>query len=279
MRGINLTLEDFEKFADFIYRKTGIRFDQKKFYFLSKRIEKRMQVLGITDPVTYLRRLKFGDKNGEELQNLVDLITINETYFFRDFPQLQAFAEYCLPEVVERKIKTRDDNLKIWSAGCSTGEEPYTISIILYEMLEDVNSWSIEILATDIDKEALRKAQEGIYEWRSVKHVPTEYLKKYFEIIKDKYKIKDEVKKLVKFEHLNLMDFLSLRKKRGFDFIFCRNVLIYFDEISRKKVVDHFYIALNKGGYIFLGSSESLARITNAFKIKRLGGHIVYTKE
>jgi len=279
MGKVRFTLEDFERFAEFIYRKTGIRFEKKKFYFLSKRIEKRMEALGLTDPISYLRFLRFGDKDGRELQNLVNLITVNETYFFRDFPQLQAFAEHCLPEVVEKKAKVGDNRLRIWSAGCSTGEEPYTLSIILHEMLEDVNSWEIEILASDIDEVALEKAKEGVYEWRSVKQVPREYLFKYFEMEEGKYRIKDDVKRLVKFEHLNLMDYSALRRRRGFDFIFCRNVLIYFDEISRKKVVDHFYIALNKGGYIFLGSSESLARITNAFKIKKMGGHIVYTKE
>ncbi len=275
---MKLTIEEFERFADLIYRKTGIKFEKHKLYFVEKRIEKRMQELGITNPTEYLRLLKFGDPKGQEFQKLIELLTINETYFFRDFPQLQAFAEYCLPVVVENKIKTGDENIRIWSAGCSTGEEPYTLSIILNEML-DPEEWNIEIIGTDIDTQALEKAEKGIYEPRSVKDVPPDYLKKYFLNSGSKFIVKDEVKRFVRLEHLNLSDFLALRKYRGFDFIFCRNVLIYFDEPSRKRVVDHFYIALNKKGFIFLSSTESLSRITTAFKLIKLGPHLVYTKE
>jgi chemotaxis protein methyltransferase CheR len=274
-----LTPDEFQRFADLIYRRTGIKFEQKKMYFVAKRIEKRMEELNIENPLEYLRLIKFADGNGGEFQNLVNLLTVNETYFFRDFPQLQAFAEHCLVQVVENKNKKGDGTIRIWSAGCSTGEEPYTLSIILHEMLEDISAWQIEILATDIDLNALKKAEEGVYESRSVKDVPPEYISKYFIRFKDKYIIKEKVKNLVSFEHLNLFDGQAIRHKKGFDFIFCRNVLIYFDEVSRRKVVDHFYVALAKGGFIFLSSSESLSRITTAFKLKRLGGHLVYTKE
>ena len=275
---MKLTLDEFERFSDLIYRRTGIRFEPNKFYFVEKRIEKRMEELGISSYSQYLRLLKFGDPNGEEFQRLIELLTINETYFFRDFSQLQAFAEHCLPLVVEKKINSGDESIRIWSAGCSTGEEPYTLSIILNEMI-DTNEWNIEIVATDIDTKALERAKNGIYDARSVKDVPRDYLKKYFINSGSKYILKEEIKKFVKFEHSNLSDFTSIRKYRGFDFICCRNVLIYFDEISRKKVVDYFYIALNKGGFIFLSSTESLSRITTAFKLIKLGPHLVYMKE
>lgn len=274
-----ITIDEFERFADLIYRKTGIRFEQKKIYFVSKRIEKRMEVLGIESPDDYLRYLKFSDKNGREFQELVNLLTVNETYMFRDFTQLQAFAEYCLPEVVDRKLSKNDYTLRIWSAGCSTGEEPYTLSIILHEMFEDITEWDVEILATDIDEVALKKCHEAAYESRSIKDVPKEYLEKYFYKKDEKYVVTNDIRSIVRFEHLNLGDPFAIRRYKNFDFIFCRNVLIYFDDQSRKRIVDHFYIALNKGGFIFLSSSESLSRITTAFKLKRLGGHLVYTKE
>lgn len=276
---MEITIDEFDRFADLIYRKTGIRFEQKKIYFVSKRIEKRMEILGIDKPDDYLRYLKFSDKNGREFQELINLLTINETYMFRDFTQLQAFAEYCLPEVVDRKMAKNDYTVRIWSAGCSTGEEPYTLSIILHEMFEDISEWDVKILATDIDEVALKKCNEAIYESRSVKDVPEEYLDKYFLIKGDKYMVNNDIRSIVQFEHLNLGDPFAIRRYKNFDFIFCRNVLIYFDDQSRKRIVDHFYIALNKGGFIFLSSSESLSRITTAFKLKRLGGHLVYTKE
>ncbi|MGA1846612.1 CheR family methyltransferase [Deferribacter abyssi] len=209
----------------------------------------------------------------------MNLLTINETYFFREFPTLQAFAEHCLPKVIDNKKKSVNNKINIWSAGCSTGEEPYTLAIICKEMIDNFEEWEVRILATDIDKTALSRAKIGRYSNRSISKVPEEYFEKYFYYDNGFYCIADEIKTLVTFEHLNLMDTLALRKKRGFDFIFCRNVLIYFDEISRRQVVNHFYMALNKGGYIFLGHSESVGRITSAFKLKKYGEHLVYIKE
>ena len=277
---MEITLDDYQRLTDFIYRKAGIRFEPKKIYFVSKRVQKRMEELGIDSYSEYIRRLRFLDRDGREFQNLINLLTVNETYFFRDYPQLLAFGEHCLPEVVERKIENRQRKLRLWSAGCSTGEEPYTLSIILHELLDDIRLWDVEILGSDIDGGALERAKRGIYSKRSVKDVPQQYLEQYFTPLNNGfYAIRDNIKSIVRLEYLNLADKMELRKRRGFDFIFCRNVLIYFDDISRKKVVDHFYVALNRGGYIFLGSSESLGRITSAFKMKRAGKHIVYTKE
>lgn len=275
-----LTLSEFERITDLIYKRTGIRFEANKVYFLETRLRRRLEELKMASFAEYIRYLYFLDRDGKEFQKLIELLTINETYFFRDFPQLKAFAEYCLPDVAERKYREGNNTLILWSAGCSSGEEPYTLAIILKEMLEDVNKWKINILATDIDNDALEKAREGVYDERSVKDVPIEYIDKYFTILRDgRFKISDEIKSMVTFAYLNLGDRMSIRRYRNFDFIFCRNVLIYFDDISRKQVVDHFYIALNRGGYIFLGSSESLSRITNAFKLKRMGGNLVYVKE
>lgn len=275
-----LTLVEFEAISDLIYRKAGIKFEAKKIYFLSKRIEKRVDALKLKSVSEYIRYLRFLDQQGKEFQALINLITVNETYFFRDFPQLQGFAEYCLTDVIEKKVSSGDNRLKIWCSGCSTGEEAYTISIILHEILDDVKKWDIQIIASDIDQNVLKSAQQGIYGMRSVKDVPPEYFKNYFRNYKNgDFSVIDSIKSIVRFDHLNLSDSYALKSKRNFDFIFCRNVLIYFDDLSRKKIVDHFYIALNKGGYVFLGSSESLGRISTAFNLKRLGTHLVYCKE
>ncbi len=275
----NLSMTEFENLSGFVYRKTGIRFESKKIYFISKRVQKRMQALDIATVDEYTRLLRFADFQGQEFQNLVDLLTVNETYFFRDFPQLQAFAENCLADIAESKAKRGDYRLRIWSAPCSTGEEPYTLGIILHAMLDNFRQWDIEILASDIDRNVLERSRAGVYGARSLREVPPEYLQSYFTPTRNgNYRIKADVKKFVKFEHLNLSDKEVVRSKKGFDFIFCRNLLIYFDDISRKQLVDHFYLALNPGGFLFLGSSESVGRISTAFRMKRAGGHLVYYK-
>lgn len=275
----SITINEFEVLTGFIYRKTGIRLESQKLYFLSTRINKRIEILKVESVSEYIRILRFGDPEGSEFQNLVNLLTVNETYFFRDFPQLQAFAEQSLDEVIKRKIAAGERKLKIWSAPCSSGEEPYTLAIILHAMLENINAWDVEIIASDIDQNILSKARSAIYDERRLREVPPEYLTLFFDRqVDNQYKVKSEIRQMVKFEHVNLSESNDIRNKVGFDFIFCRNLLIYFDDISRKKLVDQFYIALNPGGYIFLGASESISRISTAFRVKRKGGYFVYYK-
>lgn len=274
---MHINSEDFSDLTEFIYKKSGIKFESKKLYFISKRVGKRISELEIDSVKEYLRYIKFKD-DGSEIQELMNLLTVNETYFFREFNTLESFAEHCLQEVAEKKLEKGDKTLKIWSAGCSTGEEPYTLAIIIREMLDDIDDWKVEIIASDIDEVVLEKAKTAIYDARSVKDVPEEYLEKYFDVSGGRYLPVRKIRNMVKFEHMNLMDRVNVRQKRDFDFVFCRNVLIYFDDISRKQVVDHFYISLNKGGYIFLGHSESVGRITTAFSMKRFGSNVVYFK-
>jgi len=274
---MHINSDDFRDLTDYIYKKSGIKFEDKKKYFINKRVAKRIEEIGTDSVREYLRYLKFKD-DGDEMQNLMNLLTVNETYFFREFHTLEAFAEYALQEIAEEKLKKRDRTLKVWSAGCSTGEEPYTLAIIIREMLDNVDDWDVEVVASDLDENVLNKAERAFYDDRSIKDVPDEYYSRYFETLRGHHTLKPVIRNMVKFEHLNLMDRMSMRKKRGFDFVFCRNVLIYFDEISRKQVVDHFYISLNKGGYVFLGHSESVGRITTAFNMKRFGSNVVYYK-
>ncbi len=277
-----LRAEEFETLADFIYAKTGMRFEHKKKYFLSKRIKLRMDELGIDDVSKYVYKLKYGDPTGLEFSNLTDLLTVNETYFFRDFPQLQAFAEHCLEDLCDRKATVGDYKLRIWSAPCSSGEEPYTLGIILMEMLDNYRHWDIQIVAHDIDRQILNKARKGEYGQRSIKYVPASYLKNHFTEINEngklQYRISEKIRKMVTFENINLSDRNAIQSHVGFDFIFCRNLLIYFDDISRKNLVDQFYLSLKSGGYLFLGSSESVGRISTAFRLKKANGYLVYYK-
>jgi chemotaxis protein methyltransferase CheR len=275
----DLTSEQFSRISQQIYLKLGLHFEEKKAYFLQKRIEKRMEVLGYANPQEYLFQLCYADPLGEEMQALANLITTNETYMFREYEQLEAFANCCLPEVLSAKQSRGEQTLRIWSAGCSSGEEAYTLAIIVQEVFPQSQYWDCEIVATDIDERMLALAAEARYAWRSVRDVPPEYLSKYFSEECHQYVVRPKTVEMVKLRHLNLHDRGAMRAMRNFDFVFCRNVLIYFDDASRKAVVEHFYNSVNRGGYVFLGHSESIGRISSAFKLKRTEGHLVYCKE
>jgi len=275
----DLSVEQFQKLSQHIYQKLGLYFDDKKIYFLKTRVARRMAALGLDKAQDYLFLVAYADPEGQEMQALANLITTNETYMFREYDQLQAFANHCLPEVLSAKQARGEKRLRIWSAGCSSGEEAYTLAMILQEVFPQAQSWDCEIVATDIDENMLAKVRAGRYGQRSVNDVPDEYKDKYLTGNGEEYVVRKRTAALVQPVHLNLHDRMAMRAMRGFDFIFCRNVLIYFDDLSRKSVVDQFYAALNPGGYIFLGHSESVGRVTTAFKLKRFENHLVYRKD
>ena len=275
---MELTAEQFSKLSKLIYKKLGLQFDEKKTYFLNKRVEQRIAELGLKDADEYLFQLGYCDANGDEMQALANLITTNETYMFREFEQLAGFADVCLPELVAAKQKTTDRRIRIWCAGCSSGEEAYTLAIIIREVFPDSRNWDIKIVATDIDENVLKLARNAVYGERSVKGVPTVYSKHLIPSVTG-FRINPETASLVRVEKLNLHDAKQMKAMRGYDFVFCRNVLIYFDDESRRSVVNHFYDSLNPKGYIFLGHSESVGRITSGFRLKRAEGHLLYTKD
>jgi len=274
---MTLTPELFQRFVDFVYKKTGIMFEEQKRYFVERRLIERIEQLGLDSFRDYFFMLKYSNDE-TELQEIINRLTINETYFFRDYPQLQGFAESILPEVIRSKEASGQRTLKIWSAGCATGEEPYTLAIILMEMIPNYEKWKIEIFGTDINTHVLNMARKGLYSSRSIKDVPFDYLEHYFTKRGAMYAVNLNVKGMVKYQLLNLSDPKHCGEQKGFDFIFCRNVLIYFDTLSRLKVLDCFYNALKSGGVIYLGHSESVSRITEAFKMKRIQDNICYFK-
>jgi len=275
----NLSLGQFEKLNQQIYQKLGLHFDEKKIYFLKSRISKRMAALRMDDPEDYIFLISYADPDGVEMQALANLITTNETYMFREYEQLQAFANCCLPEVLSAKQERGDKTLKIWSAGCSSGEEAYTLAMIVQEIFPQSQVWDCEIWATDVDENMLRKVAAARYGARSVQDVPEDFRAKYLVASGDEWVVRQRTAAMVHVRHLNLSDRIAMRTMRNFDFIFCRNVLIYFDDLSRKAVVESFYNSLNRGGYIFLGHSESIGRVTSAFTLRRFDDHLVYVKE
>jgi len=275
---MELTAEQYSKLSRLIYRKLGLLFDEKKAYFLNKRITSRIAALGLNDADEYLFLLGFRDLSGDEMQALANLVTTNETYMFREFDQLAVFADYCLPEVIAARSRTPHRSLRIWCAGCSSGEEAYTLAIIVREVFPESESWKIEITATDIDENVLARARVAEYGDRSVKGVPTAYTSHLTKTATG-YRVIPTTASLVRTMKLNLSESQQMKSMRHYDFIFCRNVLIYFDDESRRNVLNHFYDALNPGGYIFLGHSESVGRITSAFRLKKAEGHLLYVKD
>ena len=272
-----LTDMDLDRIRTLIYDKTGIYFEVKKDYFLKTRVMQRVRELKCNTFMEYYGQLLYAQQD-VELARLIEELTINETYFFRDFPQLQGFAENVLPAYLAKKRKMNDYSLNVWSAACSTGEEPYTLSIIMQEMIDDLRNWRLRVCATDIDRKVLRHARLGLYGERSMRDTPIPYRQKYFRELPDGSQVLPEAAGLVSFEQINLIDKIAMRRKMGFDFFFCRNVLIYFDDDSRKRVLASLYDALNPGGYVFLGHAESVGRITASFVLERIGDFLCYKK-
>ncbi|MDK9718730.1 MAG: protein-glutamate O-methyltransferase CheR, partial [Trichlorobacter sp.] len=270
--------KDFELLRDFIYNLCGMYFHTTKKYFLESRLTKRMEATGTKTAMDYYGLLK-SPRGGEELRFLLDEVTTNETYFFRCVPQLNAIETKFLPEIVEAKGKMGFRKLRIWSAASSSGEEAYTLAMMLLEKRSTIlKDWIIEIIGTDINETVVAQAKEGIYNAYSVRNVPDLYKKKYFKEEAGKFILSPDVKKFVTFNKMNLYDDTKMVFMKSFDFIFCANVLIYFDLASKSKVVQHFYNNLQPYGYFFVGQSESLHGVNDKFKTVHFPGGFGYKK-
>ncbi len=223
----------------------------------------------------YYHILRYDTKREEEIACFIDLLTVHEAYFFREEGQLKSFAQEALPELVERRRPER--SLRIWSAGCSRGEEPYTIAMLLSEQAE-LAGWNIEIIASDVSDPVLAAARRGFYQGASLRSVPPEYLVKYFVPDENGYRIAEGPRRLVTFLRLNLVE----REKWAFllpiDAIFCRNVLIYFSLEARKTIVEGFFRKLSRGGFLFLGHSESLLNISALYAVRYFKHDVAYQK-
>ena len=271
-----ITAADFLKFRDFFYRKTGIHFDENKRYFVDKRLVDRIAATGAADFRAYFIALRF-EAAGLELQALVNAMTVNETYFFREVYQFDCLVRDMLAEVVKRKRP--GGRIRIWSIPSSTGEEPYSVAIYLLERWALINDYEVEILSSDIDTTVLAAAERGIYSARSVANLPKEYLAKYFKPVREgEWAISRDLVSAVEFSRINLTDPADTRRFRDIDVIFCRNLLIYFDDLSRKVAAEAMYESLNPGGFLCLGHSESMSRISSLYSVRRFTDALVYQK-
>ena len=270
--------EEFQLIRDLVYNHCGLYFDNSSKFLLEKRLNNRLKIHEMPNFKEYYYFLKYGKDKEKEMSEITDILTTNETYFFREDFQLKAFSEEIIPELIEAKTKENKKLIRVWSAGCSTGEEPYTIAILALEsgILKD---FKVEIYACDISNRVINAARKGVYSKSSFRTTDEKFVKKYFTPEGDgMFKISDEPKKLVTFGHLNMLDSQRMSLIFPMDVIFCRNVIIYFDLKAKKKVVESFYERLNPGGYLLLGHSESLINITNLFELKHLKNDLVYRK-
>jgi chemotaxis protein methyltransferase CheR len=275
MSKISITEDDFQKFREYFYRKTGIIFEVGKRYFVDKRLIERITATSNDSFRSYFTMLRF-EASGKELQQLTNIMTVNETYFLREEYQFQCLVNSILPDIVKRK--TDNSPIRIWCIPSSSGEEPYTVAMYLLERWPGVHRWNVEIVSSDIDTAILQKARVGSYSQRSVQHVPAPWLAKHFTRVNENYQISEELRQSVEFTRVNLADQNDTRNYKNFDVIFCRNLLIYFDDVSRKAAAETFYDALKPGAYICLGHSESMSRISSLYKVRKFPEAIVYQK-
>ncbi len=267
---------EFMRFADYFYRKTGIRFENSKRYFVDKRISERIKNTNCASFNEYFITLRY-DTTGKELQEITNLMTVNETYFFREDYQFRSLVEQMLPEVIAKKQKGQ--TIRIWSIPSSTGEEAYSIGIYISEYWKDLEHWDVEIISSDIDTIVLEKAKKGIYGDRAVANIPETLREKYFiKLGNDRYLVMKELRDAITFNQVNLVDSGATQDFNKMDIIFCRNLLIYFDNVSRRKAAATLYNALNENGFLCLGHAESMSRISSLFMIRGLSDCIVYQK-
>ncbi len=274
---ILLTDEIFKLLRDLIYKSSGIWFEDSSKEILRMRLTRSVQRRQFKNFKDYYLFLKYDREKDAELAHLIDVVANHESYFFREMPQLKAFLEEILPEIKEKKAKEGKKEIRIWSAGCSTGEEAYTISMLMLGS-GMLNGWSVEIFASDISQRVLHSARRGIYQKHSFRATDPIYISKYFHQDDNGYKISDKVKENVHFGYFNLLDSDKAIFINMMDVIFCRNVIIYFDLPVKKKVIEMFHNRLNDFGYLLLGHSESLINISTAFALRHFKNDMVYQK-
>ena len=277
---IKISDEEFRLIRDFIYRQCGIFIAENRKYLVENRLSARIKELHLTSYNEYYKYLKFDVNKDEELNKLFVLVTTNETSFFRNPPQLKVFQENVLTDLITELRKQHQYRLRIWSAGCSTGEEPYTLAIIINEVLKsEVNAWDIKITANDLSTQVLQAARTGIYNEYSLRTTPKELLPKYFTKEGQVYKVKEELKRMISFGQINLSNRDQLKRVERSHIVFCRNVIIYFDDDMKRKVINSFYDNLLPGGALLIGHSETLHNICRSFTLEHRPGCIVYRKQ
>jgi chemotaxis protein methyltransferase CheR len=271
----DLTQEDVRRVSEFLYRRTGMVFADNRRYYIDRRVAERIAVTQSESFRSYFAILR-SDAN-HEIEHLVNAFTVNETYFNREEHQLRCMTSDLLGNIA--RMRGRTEAIRIWSIPCSTGEEPYSIAMWLMEHWSEVDNYNIEIVGSDIDTCALKVGTEGIYSERALMRLSKDVVSRYFELLPgSRYQIHPGLVDSVQFTQANLIDSRDMARYRGFDIIFCRNVLIYFDDSSRRIAAENLYDCLRPGGYICLGHSETMSRISSLFRVCSFSEAIIYQR-
>jgi chemotaxis protein methyltransferase CheR len=258
-----VTPADFERFREFFYRQTGIQFQTNKRYFVDKRIAASIVATGAPDYRSWFAQLRLDGDSGL-LQSVINSMTVNESYFFREDYQFDCLVKSVLPMVVAER---RPGPIRILTLPSSTGDEAYSIAIWLLEHWPQIDEFDVEITGVDIDTNVLDLARTGIYGERALQHVSSALRSRYFTSLGGgQHQVSAELRGAISFTLANICEPLQMQRLRDYDVIFCRNLLIYFDEVSSRRAAENLYGALRPGGYLFLGHSESMSRITPIFK-------------
>ncbi len=266
--------EELRRLAVFLHERTGMAHGESRRGYVERRLVERMQRCAVPSFGAYMALLR---GSAAELEALVNSFTVNETYFYREEAQLACMSQALLPEIVSRRGP--GDLVRIWSVPCSTGDEAYSIALWLLENWRLVDAYNIEIVGSDIDTRALAEAVQGWYGARALQRLPPELVGRYFEAAAEgRWRIIQDLRESVRFTRVNLVDAGSMAAQGRFDLIFCRNVLIYFDDASRATAAWHLHEALNPGGFLCLGHSESMARISARFVARHLADAVVYQR-
>lgn len=274
--GPSLNLREFRLIRDFVNQFCGIYFADESAYVVQRRLRERLRELGVAGFGEYYRYLQYHPKAERELEAAAEVLTTNETYFFRELYQLRAFTDEILPAVRARAIARGSKRLDVWSAGCSSGEEVFTIAMLV-DASGLFDGWDVRVFGNDISRRVLSKARGATYGAASFRAMIPDY-EKYFIETDDGRQVHPRIRAMCHFGHLNLMNQRRAAIVGRVDVTFCRNVLIYFDDASRRKVLETIYQRLNRGGYLLLGHSESLLRSSTAFEITQLTTDIVYRR-
>jgi chemotaxis protein methyltransferase CheR len=275
MAPAGVTAEQLSQLCDYLYRETGIIFSEQKRYFIERRVGDRMQATRTNTFAAYFAHLR--DPAKSELEPFINAFTVNETYFYREDYQLRCLTQ----DLLKARIadKRPGDSIRIWSLPCSTGEEPYSLAIWLLENWPQADTYEIEILGSDIDTAVLEAARAAVYGKRALMRLSYDLIERYFEPVDDEHwRLSDDLRGSVLFAPVNAVERNEIRPFGRFDVIFCRNMLIYFDDASRRIAAENLYEALLPGGYLCLGHAESMSRISGLFEICRFEDAIVYRR-
>lgn len=270
-----LTLEDFRLLRDVIYDHAGLVYDESAMMLFDRRLGERLEALSLPSYQAYYKYLRFDARNQQEIEEAVERLTTKETYFFRQEYQLRAFQSELLPRLQDANARSR--RLLVWSAGCSTGEEVYTLAALIQESGR-FEGWDVRVIGSDLSKQCVAHARRGVYGASSLRATSARDKARYFHEQQDGFHVVDSIKKLCQFGQMNLFDVGRGNLVGRVDAVFCRNVLIYFDVRSRKRVIDNLYQRLTPGGYLMLGHSESLLNLSTAFELVHLRDDLVYRK-